>query len=43
MCSSDLAIRQDRVAEIRAQIASGAYETDVKLNGALERLLDEIG
>ena len=36
-------IRQDRVAEIRAQIASGAYETDDKLNGALERLLDEIG
>ena len=37
------AIRQERVAEIRAQIASGAYETDDKLNGALERLLDEIG
>ena len=37
------AIRQDRVAEIRAQIASGTYETDEKLNGALERLLDEIG
>ncbi|MCA9120745.1 MAG: flagellar biosynthesis anti-sigma factor FlgM [Planctomycetaceae bacterium] len=36
-------IRQDRVAEIRAQIASGTYETDEKLNGALERLLDEIG
>lgn len=37
------AIRQDRVAEIRSQIASGTYETDDKLNGALERLLDEIG
>lgn len=37
------AIRQDRVAEIRAQIDSGAYETDEKLDGALERLLDEIG
>ncbi len=36
-------VRQDRVAEIRAQIASGTYETDDKLNGALERLLDEIG
>ena len=36
-------IRQDRVAEIRSQIASGTYETDAKLNGALERLLDEIG
>lgn len=37
------AIRQQRVAEIRAQIAAGTYETDDKLNVALERLLDEIG
>ena len=37
------AIRQDRVAEIRSQIESGVYETDDKLDGALERLLDEIG
>jgi flagellar biosynthesis anti-sigma factor FlgM len=36
-------VRQSRVAEIRAQIESGAYETDDKLEGALERLLDEIG
>lgn len=36
-------IRQDRVAQIRAQIASGNYETDEKLNIALGRLLDEIG
>ena len=36
-------VRQDRVADIRAQIASGAYETDEKIDGALERLLDEIG
>lgn len=35
-------IRADRVASIRAQIASGVYETDEKLNVALERLLDEI-
>jgi negative regulator of flagellin synthesis FlgM len=35
-------IRQDRVAQIRAQIAEGAYETDEKLNLALDRLLDEI-
>jgi negative regulator of flagellin synthesis FlgM len=35
-------IRADRVAEIRAQIASGAYETPEKLDLALERLLDEI-
>ena len=36
-------IRQDRVNEIRAQIASGTYETDERINGALERLLDEMG
>lgn len=35
-------IRADRVAELRAQIAAGAYETDEKLNITLERLLDEI-
>jgi negative regulator of flagellin synthesis FlgM len=36
-------IRADRVAEIRAQIESGVYETDDKLDIALNRLLDEIG
>ena len=36
-------MRTDRVAEIRAQIASGVYETDAKLDAALDRLLDEIG
>jgi len=36
-------IRQDRVASIRAQIASGTYETADKLDIALSRLLDEIG
>jgi negative regulator of flagellin synthesis FlgM len=36
-------IRHDRVAAIRAQIASGAYETSDKLDFAIERLLDEIG
>jgi len=36
-------IRQDRVDAIRAAIADGSYETHDKLNGALERLLDEIG
>lgn len=35
-------IRADRVADIRAQIASGVYETDAKLEVALGRLLDEI-
>ncbi len=36
-------IRQDRVNQIRAQIAQGTYETDEKLNIAVGRLLDEIG
>lgn len=36
-------IRADRVAEIKAQIAEGSYETDAKLDAALDRLLDEIG
>ena len=36
-------IRQDRVDEIRAQINAGTYETDEKIQTAVERLLDEIG
>jgi negative regulator of flagellin synthesis FlgM len=36
-------IRQNRVNEIRSQIAAGTYETDAKLSTALNRLLDEIG
>jgi len=36
-------IRQDRVDAIRARIADGTYETDEKLEIAVERLLDEIG
>lgn len=36
-------IRQDRVQAIRAQIASGTYETSEKLDVAVSRLLDEIG
>lgn len=35
-------IRADRVRAIQAEIASGAYETQDKLDLALERLLDEI-
>lgn len=34
-------IRVDRVAEIRRQIASGAYETPEKLDAALDRILDQ--
>ena len=35
-------IREARVAEIRAQIEAGTYETGNKLDVALSRLLDEI-
>ncbi len=36
-------IRADRVAEIRAAIESGTYETDEKISLAVDRLFDEIG
>jgi negative regulator of flagellin synthesis FlgM len=35
-------VRADRVAEIKADIAAGVYETDEKLEIALGRLLDEM-
>jgi negative regulator of flagellin synthesis FlgM len=35
-------VRTDRVAEIRAAIESGTYETPEKLEVAVGRLLDEI-
>jgi|TARA_B100000700_G_scaffold39076_1_gene39117 negative regulator of flagellin synthesis FlgM len=36
-------IRTDRVAQIREAIESGTYETEEKLDIAIDRLLDEIG
>jgi len=35
-------IRQERVEEIRRQIAAGAYETPEKLEVAVDRLLEEL-
>ena len=35
-------VRHDLVARIRSEIAAGTYETPEKLDGALERLLDQI-
>ncbi len=35
-------IRMDRVAELRAAIEAGAYETEAKIEMAVERLLDEL-
>ncbi len=36
-------VRAERVAQIRAQIAEGTYDTDAKLEAALDQLLNEIG
>lgn len=36
-------VRADRVADIRAAIESGTYETSDKLDFAVNRLFDEIG
>ncbi len=36
-------IRHDRVNALRAAIQSGTYETQQRLSGALDNLLDEIG
>lgn len=35
-------IRAAKVASIKAQIQAGTYETDEKLNGAVDKLLDEL-
>ncbi|MCC6424378.1 MAG: flagellar biosynthesis anti-sigma factor FlgM [Phycisphaerales bacterium] len=35
-------VRADKVASIRAQIETGTYEDDNKLNVAVDRLLDEM-
>jgi negative regulator of flagellin synthesis FlgM len=35
-------VRADKVADIRAQIESGTYDTDDKVNGALDGLLDDM-
>ena len=36
-------IRTDKVASIKAQIADGSYETDDKLNSAIDKLIDDLG
>ena len=35
-------IRQDRVDQIRQQIADGSYDTEERMRAALDSLLDEI-
>lgn len=35
-------VRQDKVQDVRAQLAEGTYETDDKLNTAIDRLIDDL-
>ena len=35
-------IRADKVAQIKAEIASGTYDDDKKLDAAVDRLLDDL-
>ena len=35
-------IRADKVAEIKGQIEAGTYEDDAKLDGAIDKLLDDL-
>jgi negative regulator of flagellin synthesis FlgM len=36
-------VRTDLVNRLRAEISAGTYETPERLDGALERLLDQLG
>ena len=35
-------VRADKVAQVKAQIEAGTYETDEKLDAAADRLLDDL-
>ena len=35
-------VRTDKVAGIREQLANGTYENDAKVDGAVDKLLDEL-
>lgn len=36
-------IRADKVAAIRAQLEAGTYETEAKIDGAISRLMNDLG
>jgi len=36
-------VRMDKVAKVKSQIDAGTYETEQKLNAAVDRLLDDLG
>jgi anti-sigma28 factor (negative regulator of flagellin synthesis) len=35
-------VRTDKVSAIREQLANGTYETDAKVNGAVDKLLEDL-
>ena len=35
-------VRMDKVAQIKAQIESGAYESEAKLDAAIDKLIDDL-
>ncbi|HEV2292601.1 MAG TPA: flagellar biosynthesis anti-sigma factor FlgM [Tepidisphaeraceae bacterium] len=35
-------VRTDKVADIKAQIEAGTYETDEKMDAAVDRMLDDL-
>jgi len=35
-------VRAERIAEIRKEIEAGTFETDTRIDGAIDRLLDEL-
>ncbi len=37
------AIREDLVARVRAQIVSGGYDTDERLNAAMDEMMKDVG
>lgn len=37
------AIREDLVARVRAQISAGTYDTDERLNAAMDQMIKELG
>lgn len=36
-------VRTDKIADIKARIDSGTYETDDKLDSAIDKLMDDLG
>ncbi len=37
------AVREDLVARVRAQIASGGYDSEERLNAAMDEMMKDVG